>query len=181
MDIQQLYQKTIKFAADKHAATDQKIPGSNLPYVVHLSNVTMEIIFAAEHSNPFNLDLAVQVALLHDILEDTGTTFEELETGFSTAVAQGVQALTKNEALPKEEKMRDSLNRLKTQPKEVQAVKLADRITNLQAPPAFWKPAKIKAYQEEALQILQALNGANAYLEKRLKERIEAYSVYCES
>ncbi|MDF2457479.1 MAG: metal dependent phosphohydrolase [Cytophagaceae bacterium] len=181
MDIQLIYQKTIKYAADKHAARDQKIPGTNLPYVVHLSNVTMEIIFAAEHSNAFNLDLAVQVSLLHDILEDTGTTVEELAAAFGTDVAEGVQALTKNDALPKEEKMSDSLNRLKTQPKEVQAVKLADRITNLQAPPAFWELSKIKAYQEEALQILQALNGANTYLEKRLKDRIEAYSVYFEN
>ena len=38
MQIQSLYQKAIKFAAAKHAAQNQTIPGTNLPYVVHLSN-----------------------------------------------------------------------------------------------------------------------------------------------
>jgi hypothetical protein len=41
MEIQQLYQKSIKFAAGKHAEIDQKIPGTNLPYVVHICNVSM--------------------------------------------------------------------------------------------------------------------------------------------
>jgi guanosine-3',5'-bis(diphosphate) 3'-pyrophosphohydrolase len=87
--------------------------------------------------------------------------------------------LTKNDTLPKQEKMMDSLKRLKAQPQEVQAVKLADRITNLQAPPAFWKKDKVIAYQAEALQILETLTGANAYLENRLKNKIKAYAVYC--
>lgn len=44
MSVQTIYQETIKFAAQKHA--NQTIPGSQLPYIVHLSNVAMEIFTA---------------------------------------------------------------------------------------------------------------------------------------
>ena len=65
---------------------------------------------------------------------------------FGKDVADGVLALTKNENLPKEDRMRDSLERLLKQPKQVQIVKLADRITNLQAPPHYWTKEKIVNY-----------------------------------
>lgn len=42
MEIQSIYQETIKFATARHLAQNQTIPGTDLPYVVHLSNVAME-------------------------------------------------------------------------------------------------------------------------------------------
>lgn len=174
--IQTIYQETIKFAAQKHTDKNQTIPGTNIPYVVHLSNVTMEIFVAFEKSKDFNLEFAVKRALLHDSLEDTDTTFQELENIFGKAVAEGVLALTKNSILEKSYQMMDSLKRIQQQPKEVWAVKLADRITNLQRPPHFWKEEKIKKYKEEAQIILEELQGGNEYLENRLKEKIETYN-----
>jgi guanosine-3',5'-bis(diphosphate) 3'-pyrophosphohydrolase len=175
MNIQDIYQKTIKFAAQRHTDKNQTIPGSNLPYVVHLSNVAMEILVASQKSENFDTEFAVQVALLHDTLEDTDVTFEELENEFGKPVADAVLALTKNDDLQKDTKMTDSLQRIKEQPKEVWAVKLADRITNLQRPPYFWKEEKIKKYKEEAQIILEELRGGNEYLENRLEEKIEEY------
>jgi guanosine-3',5'-bis(diphosphate) 3'-pyrophosphohydrolase len=175
--IQTLYQRAIKFAAERHG--DQKIPGSNIPYAVHLSNVCMEILLAAQETDSFDLPLAVQVALLHDVLEDTQAPENELAERFGPQVASGVKALTKNAALPKEERMTDSLRRIKQQPKEVWAVKLADRITNLQPPPAHWTPEKIVQYREEAQAIYDDLKEGNAYLAERLKSEIDDYSKYC--
>jgi guanosine-3',5'-bis(diphosphate) 3'-pyrophosphohydrolase len=175
MNIQDIYQKTIKFAAQLHTNKNQTIPGSNLSYVVHLSNVAMEILVASQKSENFDTEFAVQVALLHDTLEDTDVTFEELENEFGKPVADAVLALTKNDDLQKDTKMTDSLQRIKEQPKEVWAVKLADRITNLQRPPYFWKEEKIKKYNEEAQIILEELRGGNEYLENRLEEKIEEY------
>lgn len=131
IDVQEHYHKAIYFATGKHIALNQTIPGTNYPYVVHLSNVAMEILMAAPHSAGFDLNLAIQVALLHDILEDTNTGLAELEVEFGVLVADCVSALTKNKALPKENRMRDCLARIKKLPKEAWAVKLADRITNL--------------------------------------------------
>ncbi|WP_291144541.1 HD domain-containing protein [Flavobacterium sp. UBA7680] len=132
MDVQTGYQKAIIFATIKHLENNQTITDSNLPYVIHLSNVAMEILIASNNTENFDLNFATQVALLHDTLEDTNTTFEELELEFGLDIAEGVSALTKNSDLPKEEKMLDSLNRISKLKKEVWAVKLADRITHLQ-------------------------------------------------
>lgn len=178
MTLQQYYQKAIKFAALKHAKEGQTIPGTELPYVVHLSNVAMEVLFASQNSTNFDVAFALQVALLHDVLEDTPTTVEELSEVFSPNIAAAVNALTKNSALSKSEKMADSLDRIKKLQKEVWAVKLADRITNLQPPPEHWDNQKVKDYRKEAIAILESLRGSNVYLEERLKSCIDEYGKY---
>jgi len=177
--LQTKYQHAIKFAAQKHADKNQVIPGTNLPYVVHLSNVAMEILIAAQYTENFDSEFAIQVALLHDVLEDTDTTFEEIENEFSIEIAQAVLALTKNSIIAKEERMNDSLKRIKVLQKEVWAVKLADRITNLQTPPKHWSLEKITEYQKQAVHIYNSLKGGNEYLENRLREKISDYLTYC--
>ncbi|TAE53534.1 MAG: bifunctional (p)ppGpp synthetase/guanosine-3',5'-bis(diphosphate) 3'-pyrophosphohydrolase, partial [Bacteroidetes bacterium] len=163
-DLQSLYQKALRFAAGKHAEQGQLVPGSQLPYAVHISNVAMEILAAALEGQPMDLTLAIPVALLHDTLEDTATTFEEISSAFGEEVAGAVLALTKNAALPKEAQMPDSLRRIQEQRPEVWAVKLADRITNLQQPPGHWTLSKKQAYQQEAQYIADTLSDGNAYL-----------------
>lgn len=176
METQTLYHSAIKFAAEKHM--DQKVPGTDISYVVHLSNVAMEVIFASFNTDSFNLQLAIQIALLHDILEDTSTDFAELESKFGVEIANAVSALTKDNNLPKEQQMEDSLARIKEMTSEVWAVKLADRITNLQAPPLHWSNEKKITYREEAQTILRELKGGNQFLERRLGMKIEEYQKY---
>ena len=178
-ELQTKYQNAIKFAAKKHADKNQLIPGTNLPYVVHLSNVAMEILIASQKTETFNTEFAIQVALLHDILEDTETTFDELVKEFGEEIAQAVLSLTKNSNITKEKRMEDSLNRIKELKKEVWAVKLADRITNLQVPPKHWSFEKITEYQKQAIQIHNSLKGGNEYLENRLWKKILDYLKYC--
>ena len=178
INIQTLYQEAIKFATYRHLEKKQKVKGTNLPYVVHLSNVAMEILIAAHNTENFNLDYAIQVALLHDTIEDTNTTYEEIVEHFGLDIADAVMALTKNEKLPKEQQTQDSLTRIKKLSIEVWAVKLADRITNLQPPPSNWNNQKRIKYQEEARLILDELKYGNGYLAKRLKEKIEEYGEY---
>lgn len=176
MNTQTLYQKAIKFAGEKHK--DHLVPGTSSNYVLHLSNVSMEILIASNNSNNFDRNFAIQVALLHDILEDTDTTIKELEFIFGSGVAKAVAALTKNKDLSKEQQMQDSLNRVKELQSEVWAVKLADRITNLQPPPLHWTNDKRKNYLDQAKLILKELNNGNEYLANRLKEKIEEYKKY---
>lgn len=123
-------------------------------------------------------DFTMQCALLHDILEDTDTTEVRLEEIFGREVTEGVKALTKNISLPKEERMTDSLNRILKQRDEVRLVKMADRIVNLQEPPAFWKKEKRIAYQEEAKVILDKLQGVHPVIEDRLRDKIQAYAAF---
>ncbi|HLO60166.1 MAG TPA: HD domain-containing protein [Bacteroidales bacterium] len=176
-NIQRLYQEAIKFAAVKHK--DQKFPGyDDIPYLVHVCDVAMEILAIPSHANGFDTGYAIQVALLHDTIEDTGTSYEELAVRFGKDIADGVSALTKNENLPKERRMADSLERIKKQRNEVWAVKLADRITNLQPPPRHWNSPKKKEYLSESVFILEKLKQANEYLAGRLRNMIEEYEKF---
>jgi (p)ppGpp synthase/HD superfamily hydrolase len=69
--------------------------------------------------------------------------------------------------------MADSLRRIRVQPHDVWAVKLADRITNLAPPPAFWTAAKIAGYRAEAIMIADALGEAKA-VEQALRRGVRA-------
>jgi len=177
-NIQDSYQKAIKFATAKHQLKQQKVKGTDLPYVVHLANVAMEVLMAASNTKDFNLNYAIQMALLHDTIEDTATTYQEIQENFGLDIAIGVLALTKNEELPKEQQIQDSLNRIKKSPHEVWSVKLADRITNLQPPPEEWSTEKRIVYQQDARLILEELRDGNAYLAKRLQAKIQEYWDY---
>ena len=178
IETQILYQTAIKFATSKHLEKEQKVPGTDLPYVVHLSNVAMEILIASAHTDNFNVGFAVQVALLHDTIEDTSATFDELKNTFGIEIANAVSSLTKNNSLPKEKQMQDSLQRIKKLVKEVWAVKLADRITNLQPPPPHWDKEKKIKYKIEARTILNELQDGNNFLARRLDASIEVYEKF---
>lgn len=173
-ETQEIYQKAIKFAAEKHG--NQTIPGSNANYLLHLSNVAMEVLMAFHQKPDFDLGFAIQIALLHDTIEDTEATFDEIKSAFDQKTAQAVVALTKNKELePKEIRMIDCLKRINKQPKEAAIVKLADRITNLQTPPKHWNNEKILKYYQEAKLISKSLKGKNEYLNMRLDAKIVLY------
>lgn len=180
MFCQENYIKTLEFAALAHK--EQKTP-KGLPYLAHITCVAMEVINACEKSglNEEKANLAISCALLHDVIEDTNVNYDELYVKFGSQIADGVESLTKNKQLAsKQEQMRDSIERLLTQPYEIQMVKLADRITNLNIPPKYWNQEKIKEYKKEASFILSCLRNSNIYLAKRLEEKIEEYNKYIE-
>jgi (p)ppGpp synthase/HD superfamily hydrolase len=176
--IQEFYQKAMKYAGEKHH--DQLVPGTNANYLLHISNVTMEVIMAHKAQPEFDLNLAMQVAILHDTIEDTDATYEEICDLFDTKIADGVQALTKDDLLSdKQAKMTDSLQRIQSQAPEISIVKLADRITNLQAPPSHWTKEKISKYLEEGRVIADELKGFNEFLDLRIQNKIKEYTQYC--
>ncbi|SDH53380.1 HD domain-containing protein [Roseospirillum parvum] len=179
------YIKSYRFAAAAHWNENlrQCVPGTDLPYLMHLSFVAMEVLAALSVESGHDGDMAIQCALLHDTIEDTAISHGDLVAEFGQVIADGVLALTKDPAigrdLPKAERkilqMEDSLERIRRQPKAVWMVKMADRITNLQPPPAHWSGEKIVAYRDEAKGILSALRDGSPYLEKRLAAKIDAY------
>jgi (p)ppGpp synthase/HD superfamily hydrolase len=171
------YVTAMRFAAAAHLT--QKVPGHDLPYVVHVVSVAAEVIAALPTAGLREPDLAVACALLHDTVEDTPTSLAEIAATFGPAVAAGVAALTKDPTLPKSEQMSDSLRRILEQPDEIAAVKLADRITNLAAPPSYWTKDKCAAYRREALSIFEALGDRCPALASRLRARIEDYLAHC--
>jgi len=169
------YSEALRFAAARHDG--QLVPGTELPYLVHVVSVAAEVIAAIAIDRVDDPDLAVTCALLHDTLEDTATRRDELIPIFGTAVTDGVQALTKDKSLA--EPMADSLRRIRLCPREIWIVKLADRATNLGVPPPHWTIDRRRAYRVEALSIADALGAASPLLEARLRSRAAAYTAFC--
>jgi (p)ppGpp synthase/HD superfamily hydrolase len=172
-DLQDIWQKVSILHNGQTYGGQNK--NQKIEYINHIGSVVFEIINASKNTPDFNFDLAIKCAFLHDTIEDTDFPIEDLEKEYGKEVKEGVLALTKNTELEKQHQMIDSLNRIKQQPKEVWAVKMADRICNLYAPPYFWKEAKKEKYLEEAKIIYEHLKDGNDYLAKRLSEKIEAY------
>lgn len=171
---QEKYIAALRYAGEAHHG--QTVPGSELPYVVHVTMVAMEVIAALAQEDDLKGDLAVQCALLHDVIEDAGVSYAKLAAEFGNDVADGVLALSKSNILKsKPEKMQDSLARIKQQPREVWMVKLADRITNLQPPPGHWSSEKVERYREEGKLILSELGHASPYLSERLNGKLRLY------
>jgi (p)ppGpp synthase/HD superfamily hydrolase len=114
---------------------------------------------------------------LHDTVEDTIVTFEDLVDQFGLKIAQGVLALSKDDSIvsvgdSKLAQLEENLVRLKAAPRYVQAVKLADRVSNLKSFPAMWSREKISNYLEEAMLIARALGDASEGLDARPRARV---------
>ncbi len=123
--------KAIVFATEAHSGAFRK--GGKTPYVVH----PMEVAAIASGMTD---DLEVlAAAVLHDVIEDTPTTAEELENEFGKRVADLVLADSedKKEGVPPEEtwKARKSalLEYLSKASREEQVIILADKLSNLRS------------------------------------------------
>lgn len=170
-----LFLTAFAFANEKHQS--QKITGSELPYISHISSVCFELLLLP-NIQIYDCDFMLSVASLHDTLEDTETSEEEVLMGFGKNILSAVKALSKNYLLPKEEQIKDSIDRILLEPTEVQLVKLADRISNLNPPPVTWSQEKILSYYNTSILIYSRLKHANEYLAKKLLKRIEDYKKY---
>jgi (p)ppGpp synthase/HD superfamily hydrolase len=170
----EICQKAWLFAARKHRA--QLYPGlEKLPYLTHIGAVLLELLPALQENAGLDADTAICCALLHDTVEDTETTIDEIERGFGNRIAAGVSALTKAEFLKGEAAVRDSLERIRRQPPEIWMVKLADRAANLRIPPEHWELEKRLSYAREGRLILESLGGASPCLSRILARRINAW------
>ncbi len=133
------------FAIEKHAA--QKY--GDLPYEVHLSAVR-EVLRSFDHAGP----LAV-AAWLHDVVEDTATTKEEVSARFGDEVATLVVAVT-GVGPNRKERNASAYAKIRATPAAA-ILKLADRIANVEA--SRTRPDKLAMYREEWPSFEGALAG----------------------
>lgn len=176
----ELYRRATDFAAIAHK--EQLFPGKPYNYMVHIMGVTMETMLAIadmqKNNEAINCELAILCAILHDVIEDTEYSYDDINKGFGKEVAEGVFALTKDYTLDKDLQMQDSIKRIKALSKEIWIVKLADRITNLYKPPDDRTRERNAAYYDEAIFILNELGSASEFLSKRLRDSIDNYKQY---
>ncbi|MCP8467419.1 HD domain-containing protein [Pseudomonas sp. ZM23] len=175
MNLQDSYNQAWLFAASAHAG--QTLTASTLPYAVHLAMVANEVMAADREASIERLAETVQIALLHDVLEDTSVSFEQLQTRFGAFVAEGAQRLSKA-ADGGKLSLENYLGRLASAAPQYAIVKLCDRITNLQPPPSTWARSKISEYHAESQRILAVLGHAHEPSAERLREKIDNYRRY---
>jgi guanosine-3',5'-bis(diphosphate) 3'-pyrophosphohydrolase len=123
----QLVLRAFQYAAIKHRY--QTLSDGQTPYFSHVVRVTFIL------RDFFDIDdqQIIVATILHDVVEDTGTSLAEIGQLFGRTIAYYVEALTKNEALPKKRREREYDERLFNAPEIVQIAKLADMYDNLSA------------------------------------------------
>jgi guanosine-3',5'-bis(diphosphate) 3'-pyrophosphohydrolase len=64
--IKELYHEAIRFIREKHI--EQKVPGTNSNYFLHILNVSNELLMAYNFDKKFDINFAIQIAILHDTI-----------------------------------------------------------------------------------------------------------------
>jgi (p)ppGpp synthase/HD superfamily hydrolase len=136
-----MWQEAVSFAARAHA--HQVRNDGRTPYVAHVVRVALTVrdLFGCAD------EAALCAALLHDTIEDTGTDYDDVLTGFGREAADIVAAVTKNMALPEEPREREYDARLAKADWRARLVKLADTYDNLcdvWSDAAPERPAKVR-------------------------------------
>ena len=118
-------------------------------------------------------------ALLHDTIEDTDTSADELSAEFSSAICKIVLEVTDDKSISdKAERKRLQIVHAASASHEAKLVKLADKICNLRdiasKPPADWDLERKREYFDWAKSVIDQLRGTDALLESIFDERYYA-------
>ena len=120
-----LIHEAITFAAGKHATQVRK--GTAIPYLAHLME-TMHIL--AVNGCPEKVIIA---GILHDTLEDTKTTVQEISGKFGQEILDIVRAESEDKSKSWKERKQTTIDHIKTAPPEVKLVCCADKLSNLRS------------------------------------------------
>lgn len=155
--------KALHFAADKHR--DQRRKDSQAsPYINHPITVAQIL---SEVGAVDDVEVLI-AAILHDTVEDTETTIEELEKEFGSRVAGIVGEVTDDKTLSKAERKRLQIEHARHISKEGALVKIADKISNVQdvthSPPKGWDDKRRLEYLDWAEQVVKSCPVVNASL-----------------
>lgn len=155
----------IAFAANKHRHQRRKDAAAS-PYINH--PIALANLLANEAG--ITDERVLMAAILHDTIEDTETTAQELALAFGDAVAGIVLEVTDDKALPKAERKRLQIEHAPHASLEARLVKLADKTCNLRditaSPPADWSAQRKREYFDWAKAVVDGLRGTHAGLEQ---------------
>ena len=160
----QLLLRAATFAAEKHKNQSRK-NADGTPYINH--PLAVAELLAGEGRID---DIAVLVAaVLHDTIEDTETTRDELEHLFGSEVAGVVAEVTDDKSRPKTERKRLQVEHAAGLSTRAKLVKLADKICNVRDvaddPPKDWPLARRQEYFDWAKSVVDRLRGVNGPLQ----------------
>ena len=157
------------FAAKKHK--DQKRKGSDgEPYINH----PIEVANLLANAGGVNDPEIIIAALLHDTVEDTDVTFDEIVERFGRDVAEYVRELTDDKSLPKAERKRLQIEHAPHLSHGAKQIKLSDKISNIrdvtENPPDGWDVLRRQDYVKWGEDVVAGLRGANPQLERLFDE-----------
>ena len=155
----------LAFAAHKHRAQRRKDKEAS-PYINHPIALADVLVNEGGVDDP----VALCAAVLHDTIEDTVTSYEELQQRFGKEVADVVLEVTDDKTLLKAERKERQVTHAPHLSQRARLVKLADKICNLRDiasnPPATWPLERKQEYYEWAKRVIDGLRGAHPGLER---------------
>ena len=165
--------RALDFAARKHR--DQRRKGAaSEPYINHPAEVARLVAEATAGVDP----VLVIAALLHDTIEDTETTMDELAREFGAEVASLVAEVTDDKSLPKAERKQLQVKNAPHKSPRAKLIKVADKTSNLRSivasPPADWSLQRQREYFDWAAQVVAGCRGINSKLEAQFDEAYKA-------
>jgi len=158
--------KAVAFAAEKHRLQRRKDSEAS-PYINH--PISLAELLAVEGGVTDNTVLCA--AVLHDTIEDTQTTEDELRLAFGDAITDVVLEVTDDKSLSKEQRKLLQVERAAKASDNAKLVKLADKICNLRDimnyPPQGWDTERKRAYFEWAGRVIDQIRGIHPELERK--------------
>jgi guanosine-3',5'-bis(diphosphate) 3'-pyrophosphohydrolase len=157
--------RALHFAADKHRDHRRKDPDAS-PYINHPIEVAETLARVGGVS-----DIEVlQAAILHDTIEDTDTTGDEIEVHFGPGVRGLVEEVSDDKGLSKQERKRLQIEHAPGISSRAKLVKLADKICNVRdvsrAAPAKWSLERRSEYLAWSRAVVSGCRGVNDALEQ---------------
>lgn len=153
------------FAAQRHASQRRK-GTEHEPYINHLLEVAALL---AEGTDPVDVNLVV-AGLLHDVIEDTSTTREEVLRRFGEDVASLVMEVTDDKSLPKHVRKDLQVQRAPLKSARAQKLKAADKISNLRSliasPPTDWNAERRAEYLNWARRVIDGCGSLDGFLKE---------------
>jgi guanosine-3',5'-bis(diphosphate) 3'-pyrophosphohydrolase len=156
--------QVLAFAARKHSRQRRKDREAS-PYINHPIDLAQVLVNEADIVE----EDVICAALLHDVLEDTETSGEELEACFGPVIRRIVEEVSDDKNLPKEARKRLQVEHAGSASHAARLVKLADKLCNirdiLNAPPANWTLERRREYLYWAKEVVDQMRGTHEGLE----------------
>ncbi|KAA3625611.1 MAG: bifunctional (p)ppGpp synthetase/guanosine-3',5'-bis(diphosphate) 3'-pyrophosphohydrolase [Proteobacteria bacterium] len=167
--------KATSFAAGKHRNQRRKDADAS-PYINH--PIALADVLANEGGVT---DITVLcAAVLHDTIEDTETSVDELDTLFGSRVTSVVLEVTDDKSLEKHVRKQRQIEHAPHISRAAKLVKLADKICNLRdilaSPPEDWTAQRKREYFDWAAMVVDGLRGAHSGLETIFDGLMDRYA-----
>ncbi len=169
--------RALSFAAEKHRDHRRKDANAS-PYINHL----IEVAVALADEGKVTDEHLLMAAILHDTVEDTETSFAEIEEHFGASVADIVHEVTDDKSLKKEVRKKLQEESAPHASPRAKQLRIADKICNLRDimhhPPSNWSMERKREYLLWTNRVVAGCSGVNGRLDKAYNETARAVARY---